>query len=157
MEKNADGIKELTETQKAKIATNLQAYTGHFGEPVIAASVYHKGIYIFRSKKEFVKEFFQDSYVQLCPNIDYVNGWLYGAVQAKTGQVKAIDMYKTTIYGKEIEARNMTELKRKASIIANGYFNPLDKMEVEFSGKSLQYLRFNTKCPNNTIQRGEWH
>ena len=34
----------------------------------------------------------QGSWTQYCYNIDYLNGWLYGAVQAVNGIMKPIEM-----------------------------------------------------------------
>lgn len=69
-------------------------------------------------------------------------------------------MFTGIIYGKTITAESLTVLMRKASIIANGFFNPIDEMTVTHShiGKSkpLVYRRINKKYPNNTISRGQW-
>ena len=35
-----------------------------------------------------------------------------------------------TVYGQTIQAHTMTTLKRKATMIANGLFNPVDEMQV---------------------------
>ena len=54
--------------------------------------------------------------------------------------------------GKSIKA-----IKTKASKIANGYFNPCDKMEVITPNDVvLNYYRINRITPNNTIVRGKW-
>lgn len=45
----------------------------------------HKGWYIFKSAEDAKN----GSYVQFCENIDYLNGWLYGVVQAVNGIIKA--------------------------------------------------------------------
>ena len=52
----------------------------------------------------------------------------------------------------------MTEIKRKASRIANGYWNMVDRMEVtdEQSGNVLTFIRRNRKSPNNMIVYGTW-
>ena len=58
----------------------------------------------------------------------------------------------------------MTELKRKASRIANNYFSTYDEIKVNVHdiGKcentmQLTYRRFNKKAPNNTIVYGSWN
>ena len=63
-----------------------------------------------------------------------------------------------TVYGQKIQAHTMTALKRKATMIANGFFNPADEMQVCFGpdNKMLTYTRVNRKAPNNTICRGQW-
>lgn len=59
-------------------------------------------------------------------------------------------------------AESWTQLTRKASRIANGYFSTLDKMEVSYQDPrdnheiTIVYHRFNRKAPNNTIKRGRW-
>ena len=59
-------------------------------------------------------------------------------------------------------AENWTQLTRKASKLANGYFSTLDKMEVSYRDPrdgheiTMVYHRFNRKAPNNTIKRGRW-
>ena len=61
-----------------------------------------------------------------------------------------------TIYGKTIYANTFTDLKRKASIVANGYFNAVDELEVRGGNLVGKWYRFNKKYPNNTIYRGTW-
>lgn len=71
---------------------------------------------------------------------------------------EGIKMYEATIYKRKIRAKNMPDLKRKASRIANGYFRPVDEMEVlcDEDGTVCRYARVNRAFPNNTIQRGTW-
>ena len=63
-----------------------------------------------------------------------------------------------TLYNRTITARSMADLKRKASAIANGYFRPIDMMEVTEldSGIVFHLNRHNNVCPNNTITYGKW-
>lgn len=63
-----------------------------------------------------------------------------------------------TVYGQTVQAHTITSLKRKASMIANGYFNPIDEMQVCYGpeNKMLTYTRINRKTPDNTICRGQW-
>ena len=65
-------------------------------------------------------------------------------------------MFTAEIYGQTITADSMTALKRKASRIANNYFNPIDTMKVSREGLEVTFHRINKKCPNNTIVRGQW-
>ena len=65
-------------------------------------------------------------------------------------------MLKAIVYGEEIEGRNITVLKQKASRIANRRFNAIDTMIVTDGSKELKYTRINRKCPNNTITYGIW-
>ena len=61
-----------------------------------------------------------------------------------------------TINGKTIYANTFTGIKRKASIVANGYFNTVDELEVRDGNLVGKWRRFNKKYPNNTIHRGTW-
>lgn len=69
-----------------------------------------------------------------------------------------------TIYNRTITTNTLSDLKRKASRIANGYFSAVDKMDVVAYHDSRKYenlekftfLRINKKSPNNTIIYGQW-
>ena len=65
----------FTESQKEKIKSNLNAYLANFKPITIEKADYGKGFYVY--------EVDRDGHVQYCENIDYLNGWLYGAVQAR--------------------------------------------------------------------------
>lgn len=65
---------------------------------------------------------------------------------------------------KMFAADTMTELKRKASYMANGNFNAIDELLVrEYNTDTKEQVRefnmtrINKKYPNNTIKRGVWH
>lgn len=77
----------MTNRQKEIIANNLRAYKNNFGYIAIEKESYGRGFYVFTSEER--KE--QGSYTQYCYNIDYLNGWLYGAVQAVNGIMKPIE------------------------------------------------------------------
>lgn len=49
------------------------------------------------------------------------------------------------LYGKTISGKTMTEIKRKASRIANNYWNVVDRMEVtdEQNGITMMFYRNN--------------
>lgn len=83
------GVKDIkkvfTPKQFAIIKDNLRAYLVNMGYIYIDKADYGKGWYIFKSAED-VKN---GSYVQFCENIDYLNGWLYGVVQAVNGIIKA--------------------------------------------------------------------
>ena len=76
----------MTKRQKEIINDNLNAYKNNFGYICIEAEECGKGFYIYTSEER--KE--SGSYTQFCYNIDYLNGWLYGAVQAANGIMKPI-------------------------------------------------------------------
>lgn len=63
-----------------------------------------------------------------------------------------------TVYNQTITARSMSDLKRKATLIANRRFRSYDIMEITEadSGIVFHLSRSNSKCPNNTITYGEW-
>ena len=63
---------------------------------------------------------------------------------------------KATIYGQTIEAKSMSDLKRKASMIANRFCNTVDEMNVVGDGWELTMYRINKVTPWNTITYGGW-
>ena len=77
----------MTARQKEIIKDNLRAYEKNFGYISIEKEDCGKGFYIFTSEER--KE--QGAWTQYCYNIDYLNGWLYGAVQAVNGIMKPIN------------------------------------------------------------------
>lgn len=57
-----------------------------------------------------------------------------------------------------VKANSLRDLKRKASIAVNGYFNVIDQMTV-FDGDDGTYFnlsRINRKCPWNVMFYGSW-
>ena len=71
----------MTNRQKEKIQRNLNAYLGNFPSIRIEDASYGNGFYVYSPAES-------DSYVQYCPNIDYLDGWLYGMVQGINRIVK---------------------------------------------------------------------
>lgn len=67
-------------------------------------------------------------------------------------------MLTAQLYGKTISGKTITEIKRKASRIANGFQNSFDCMRVtdQEVGLNCTFWRFNKKFPNNTIVFGKW-
>ena len=58
---------------------------------------------------------------------------------------------------REVFSNSLIGLKRKASIIANGYLNSYDEMDVYFRGKKMFCLyRKNNKMPCGIWTAGEW-
>ena len=76
----------MTNRQKEIIKDNLRAYVSNFGEVRIEKEEFGKGFYVFSPADS-------ESWVQYCYNIDYLNGWLYGCVQAVNKQVKPIGKF----------------------------------------------------------------
>lgn len=76
----------MTNKQKEIIKDNLNAYITNFGYIRIVPEDYGKGFYIFTDEQRAEA----GCWTQYCYNIDYVNGWLYGAVQAVNGIMKPI-------------------------------------------------------------------
>lgn len=76
----------MTKRQKEIIKDNLNAYIANFGYIKIKKADYGKGFYVFTDEQRAD----QGSWTQYCYNIDYLNGWLYGAVQAVNGIMKPI-------------------------------------------------------------------
>ena len=77
----------MTKKQKEIIKDNLNAYIANFGYISIEKEDCGKGFYVFTSEECKAN----GSWTQYCYNIDYLNGWLYGAVQAVNGIMKPID------------------------------------------------------------------
>ena len=77
----------MTVKQMEIINDNLRAYKNNFGYISIEKADYGRGFYVFTSEERKA----QGSYTQYCYNIDYLNGWLYGCVQAINGMMKPID------------------------------------------------------------------
>jgi len=71
----------MTTKQKEKIQQNLNAYLGNFPSIRIEDADYGDGFYVFSPAES-------ESWVQYCPNIDYLDGWLYGMVQGINKIVK---------------------------------------------------------------------
>lgn len=65
----------MTKRQKNIINDNLKAFINNFGDIRIENADYGGGFYVYHPANS-------ESYVQYCNNIDYLNGWLYGCVQA---------------------------------------------------------------------------
>ena len=76
----------MTKREKEIIQNNLNAYINNFGYIDIQKADYSGGFYVFTSPER--KEY--GNWTQYCYNIDYLNGWLYGAVQAVNGIMKPI-------------------------------------------------------------------
>ena len=64
----------MTNNQKAKIKDNLDAFVHNFGDVRIEDYGLNTGFYVFCPPES-------DSFLHYCYNVDYLNGWLYGAVQ----------------------------------------------------------------------------
>lgn len=74
----------MTEREMEIIKDNLRAFKHNFGDVRIEPADYGEGFYVFYpAEKE------NDSWIQYCYNIAYLDGWLYGCVQgAVCGQFK---------------------------------------------------------------------
>lgn len=66
------------------------------------------------------------------------------------------------VYGQEVQANTLTGLKRKATSVANRYYNAVDELTVlmntdtGYGAVKLVLTRTNKKSPNNEIRRGQW-
>lgn len=76
----------MSEKEKAIIEDNLKAYENNFGYIKIVKEECGKGFYVFTSEERSES----GCWTQFCYNIDYLNGWLYGCVQAANGVMKKI-------------------------------------------------------------------
>lgn len=81
---NFNGI--FTKKQMETIHDNLRAYLANFGYISIEKADYSKGFYVYTDQQRTES----GSYTKYCPSLDYLDGWLYGAVQAINGIMKPI-------------------------------------------------------------------
>ena len=82
-----DFEKVFTRSQMESINDNLKAYLANFGYLKIVKADYGQGFYVYTDEQRAES----GCWTQYCYNIDYVNGWLYGAVQAVNGIMKPIN------------------------------------------------------------------
>ena len=68
----------MTKKQMEIISDNLRAYKANFDYIKIVDEDYGGGFYVYTDEERAET----GAYTQYCYNIDYLNGWLYGAVQA---------------------------------------------------------------------------
>lgn len=73
----------LTKKEMEIVTDNLSAFIANFGAVRIERADYGKGLYVYSPADS-------ESYVQYCYDVNYLNGWLYGCVQAVNGIVKSI-------------------------------------------------------------------
>jgi hypothetical protein len=81
-------LSSLTERQREKLSDNYSAYVHNFEKPVIVPEDYGRGFYVYRNADDWKAG---NSWVQFCYSIEYLDGWLYGAVQAKCKQLKPLE------------------------------------------------------------------
>lgn len=74
----------MTKRQEEIIKDNLRAYKANFDFIKIEDADYGGGFYVFTSEERAKN----GDWAQYCYNIDYLNGWLYGCVQAANGVMK---------------------------------------------------------------------
>jgi len=65
-------------------------------------------------------------------------------------------MLEAVCYNTIIHAETVTALKRKASKIANTYYNVFDHLYIAHGDILVHFMRTNKKAPDNTIIRGQW-
>ena len=69
--------REITEREIRRLQPNYSAFVHWFGLPRIERDMFQKGAYyVFYPGNE------GEQYIQWCHSIEYLNGWLYGCVQA---------------------------------------------------------------------------
>ena len=67
--------KTFTAKQRETIDRNLKAFTSNFGPIRFERADYGNGFFIYYPANSI-------DYMHFAPSIDYLDGWLYGAVQA---------------------------------------------------------------------------
>lgn len=72
----------------------------------------------------------------------------------------AAKVYTDDIFLGVVSGNSLSSIKRAATRKCNRYFRMFDTFVLyRASGKEvadIKFMRVNRKCPNNTIQRGEW-
>lgn len=81
-----NNCKTLTKRQQETIKDNLRAYISNFGYIKIEKGDYN-GFYIYTDEQRAES----GCYTQFCESIDYLDGWLYGAVQAVNKVMKPLE------------------------------------------------------------------
>ena len=76
-------MKELTIKEQEVIKKHLQAFNVNFQPIEIFKS--NKNYFIFQGKNEN-----SDNWIYNTDNINHLNGWLYGAVQANNKRIKPL-------------------------------------------------------------------
>ena len=77
----------FTRAQMELIHDNLRAYLANFGYLKIVKADYGGGFLVYTDEQR--AEY--GNYTHYCYSFDYLNGWLYGAVQAVNGIMKPIN------------------------------------------------------------------
>ena len=77
-------MKELNTREQEKIERNLKAFKFNFTDEIKILKI-NKHYYIFKSEE--INEHYSN-YIYNSNSIENINGWLYGAVQAKCGMMK---------------------------------------------------------------------
>ena len=70
----------MTERQKELIGDNLRAFIHNFGDVRIEQYTPDRGFYVYFPPED-------ETYIQYCYSIDYLDGWLYGVVQGANMKV----------------------------------------------------------------------
>ena len=78
--------KEQTDTNIADTFRNYNAFKNNFGDIIIVKSKYDNEYYFYKTDEDFKN----NNYFNHTPSKDYVEGWLYGAVQANNKVVSSI-------------------------------------------------------------------
>jgi hypothetical protein len=78
-----DRMSVFTERENEIVKDNLRSFLYNFGKVRIEREHCSDGFYVFCPPES-------ESWVQYCYNIDYLNGWLYGCVQAVHKIIKPI-------------------------------------------------------------------
>lgn len=94
-------IKELDGVNVTNTFKNYPAFKNNFGEIKIIKNSYDKLFYVYKNDAENAKEYIQNSNSK-----DYIEGWLYGAVQAANNVIT-----KSTQTNDLEESKELTPLK----------------------------------------------
>jgi len=85
-------LSQLTKKDLENIKNNYNSFIANFGVPRLVREDYGRGYYVFFPGDS-------ESYIQFCHNSDYLDGWLYGAVQAANRKEFANNLRENKNYG----------------------------------------------------------
>ena len=113
---------DFTKNEMEIIKDNLMSFIANFDKPRIERGDDGKSFYVFTDDS--------DSWIQYCYNIDYLNGWLYGCVQAACGNPKRDEEMREMCDSASFRERYAIlygEREKKILIVINAMYSHIQK------------------------------
>lgn len=76
----------MKESDKLQIGTVLRAFVKNFDNITIEDADFGKGYFVYQNGDST-----NTNAIQYCPTIDFLEGWMWGCIQAKNGIVKGVE------------------------------------------------------------------